>query len=131
MIITLELCCHVDTHLHAQSLACHYNRSYICPQSPVVLYHIYISYLFPQRYPFNILLIMRYYNHLMIWVFLLLLLGCVVDESYASLEGRDAPSEYFSLEGCKGRSNLYTTTLISTLDNHDDRQKEEKEERVS
>ena len=54
-----------------------------------------------------------------------------MDESYASLEGRDAPSEYSSSEGCKGRSNLYTTTLISTLDNHDDRQKEEKEERVS
>ena len=104
----------------------------ICPpQSSVVLYHIYISPVFPLlRDPFNMMLMMRYYNHLMLWVFLLFLLGCVMDESYASsLEGRDVPSEYSSSKGCKGRSNLYTTALLSTtLNKHDDKQKEEKKD---
>ena len=128
------------THLHAQSLACHdHFRSYIyiyslkdvpTSISPVVLYHrFYISSLFPQIYPFKMMLMMRYYNHLM---FLLLLLGCVVvDESYASLlEGRDVPSQYSSSssEGCKGRSNLYSIMLRSTLDKHDDRSQKEEEE---
>ena len=96
------------------------------PQFQVVLYHIYISPVFPLlRDPFNMMLMMRYYNHLMLWVFLLFLLGCVMDESYASsLEGRDVPSEYSSSKGCKGRSNLYTTALLSAAF----KQKEEKEE---
>ena len=57
----------------------------------------------------------------------LLLLVCVVDESCSSLEAHDAPSKYSSSEGGEGRTNLYATLLSSSLDNHHDREEEEKE----
>ena len=45
------------------------------------------------------------------------------------MEGRDVRSQYSSSssEGCKGRLNLYSIMLRSTLDKHDDRRQKEEE----
>ena len=51
-----------------------------------------------------------------------------VPSEYSSLEAHDVPSKYSPSEGCEGRTNLYTTLLSSTLDNHHDREEEEEKE---